>query len=68
MSEHLVLSRWRECAPEIKRLAREYGLDIREIALSVREVISECRREARSELRPTTRPNSKSGFERRARR
>ena len=26
MSEHLVLSRWREVAPEIKRLASEYGL------------------------------------------
>ncbi|MBI4552905.1 MAG: sugar phosphate isomerase/epimerase [Candidatus Latescibacteria bacterium] len=26
MSEHLVLSRWRELAPEIKRLASEYGL------------------------------------------
>jgi sugar phosphate isomerase/epimerase len=26
MSEHLVLSRWREIAPEIKRLAAEYGL------------------------------------------
>lgn len=26
MSEHLVLSRWREIAPEMKRLASEYGL------------------------------------------
>jgi len=26
MSEHLVLSRWREVAPEIKRLSAEYGL------------------------------------------
>ncbi|NLS77365.1 MAG: sugar phosphate isomerase/epimerase [Chloroflexi bacterium] len=26
MSEHLVLARWRELAPEIKRLSREYGL------------------------------------------
>ena len=26
MSEHLVLARWREIAPEVKRLAREYGL------------------------------------------
>ncbi len=28
MSEHLVLSRWRELAPEIKRLSREYGLEL----------------------------------------
>ena len=28
MSEHLVLSRWQECAPEIKRLAAEYGLEL----------------------------------------
>jgi len=28
MSEHLVLGRWRECAPEIKRLAGEYGLEL----------------------------------------
>ena len=26
MSEHLVLSRWREVAPEVKRLQSEYGL------------------------------------------
>ncbi len=26
MSEHLVLARWREIAPEVRRLAREYGL------------------------------------------
>lgn len=28
MSEHLVLSRWREIAPEVKRLARDYGLEL----------------------------------------
>jgi sugar phosphate isomerase/epimerase len=28
MSEHLVLGRWREIAPEIKRLAREYSLEL----------------------------------------
>ncbi|MCS6776003.1 MAG: sugar phosphate isomerase/epimerase [Chloroherpetonaceae bacterium] len=28
MSEHLVLDRWRELAPEIKRLAQEYGLQL----------------------------------------
>lgn len=28
MSEHLVLDRWQECAPEIRRLAREYGLEL----------------------------------------
>ena len=28
MSEHLVLDRWREVAPEIKRLAGEYGLEL----------------------------------------
>ncbi len=28
MSEHLVLSRWREIAPEIKRLASTYGLQL----------------------------------------
>jgi len=28
MSEHLVIERWREIAPEIKRLAREYGLGL----------------------------------------
>lgn len=28
MSEHLVLSRWREVAPEIKRLSGEYGLEL----------------------------------------
>jgi len=28
MSEHLVLSRWQELAPEIKRLAAEYGLEL----------------------------------------
>ena len=27
MSEHLVISRWQEVAPEIKRLAQEYGLE-----------------------------------------
>jgi sugar phosphate isomerase/epimerase len=28
MSEHLVLGRWQECAPEIRRLAGEYGLEL----------------------------------------
>ncbi len=28
MSEHLVLSRWKEVAPEIKRLSSEYGLEL----------------------------------------
>ncbi len=28
MSQHLVLSRWRECVPEIKRLSRAYGLEL----------------------------------------
>jgi sugar phosphate isomerase/epimerase len=28
MSEHLVLSRWQELAPEIKRLSKEYGLEL----------------------------------------
>jgi len=28
MSEHLVLERWQECAPEIKRLAAEYELEL----------------------------------------
>jgi sugar phosphate isomerase/epimerase len=28
MSEHLVIDRWRECAPDIKRLAREYELEL----------------------------------------
>lgn len=28
MSEHLVLDRWRECAPEIKALAAEYELEL----------------------------------------
>jgi sugar phosphate isomerase/epimerase len=28
MSEHLVLSRWQEIAPEIKRLSQEYGLEL----------------------------------------
>jgi len=28
MSEHLVLARWREIAPEVKRLAKEYGLEL----------------------------------------
>ncbi len=28
MSSHLVLDRWKECAPEIKRLARETGLKL----------------------------------------
>ncbi len=28
MSEHLVLARWRETAPEIKRLAKDYGLEL----------------------------------------
>jgi sugar phosphate isomerase/epimerase len=28
MSEHLVLDRWREVAPEIKRLSSEYGLEL----------------------------------------
>jgi sugar phosphate isomerase/epimerase len=28
MSEHLVLSRWREVAPEIKRLSGKYGLEL----------------------------------------
>ena len=28
MSEHLVLSRWQECAPEVKRLAKEYDLEL----------------------------------------
>jgi sugar phosphate isomerase/epimerase len=28
MSEHLVLSRWREIAPEVKRLAKEYELEL----------------------------------------
>ena len=28
MSEHLVIERWRECVPEIKRLAAEYELEL----------------------------------------
>lgn len=28
MSQHLVLDRWQEIVPEIKRLAREYGLEL----------------------------------------
>jgi sugar phosphate isomerase/epimerase len=28
MSEHLVISRWKECAPEVKRLAKEYDLEL----------------------------------------
>lgn len=28
MSEHLVLDRWQECAPEIRRLARDYDLEL----------------------------------------
>jgi len=28
MSEHLVLDRWREIAPELKRLSKEYGLEL----------------------------------------
>ncbi len=28
MSEHLVLNRWQELAPEIKRLSQEYGLEL----------------------------------------
>lgn len=28
MSEHLVLSRWRQLAPEVKRLAKEYDLEL----------------------------------------
>ncbi len=28
MSEHLVIERWRECAPEIKRLAAQYELEL----------------------------------------
>ena len=28
MSEHLVLARWREIAPTIKRLAKDYGLEL----------------------------------------
>lgn len=28
MSEHLVIDRWQECAPEIKRLAKEYELEL----------------------------------------
>lgn len=28
MSEHLVIERWKQCAPEVKRLAKEYGLEL----------------------------------------
>ena len=28
MSEHLVLDRWQEIAPDVKRLGREYGLEV----------------------------------------
>lgn len=28
MSEHLVIERWQECAPEVKRLAKEYDLEL----------------------------------------
>ena len=28
MSEHLVIDRWEECAPEVKRLAKEYELEL----------------------------------------
>src|ERR1700712_3903134 len=28
MSEHLVLGRWREIAPEIKQLSQDYGLEL----------------------------------------
>jgi len=28
MSEHLVIDRWQTCAPDIKRLSKEYGLEL----------------------------------------
>ncbi len=28
MSEHLVIERWREIAPEVKRLSKEYDLEL----------------------------------------
>jgi len=28
MSEHLVIDRWKECAPEVKKLAEQYGLEL----------------------------------------
>ena len=28
MSEHLVIDRWKECAPEVKKLAAQYGLQL----------------------------------------
>jgi sugar phosphate isomerase/epimerase len=28
MSDHLVIGRWKECAPEVKRLAKEYDLEL----------------------------------------
>ena len=28
MSQHLVLDRWQEIAPEVKRLSKEYGLEL----------------------------------------
>jgi len=37
MSEHLVLSRWRELVPEIKRLAAQYGLELLAIEQPVPE-------------------------------
>ncbi len=37
MSQHLVLSRWQECAPEIKRLSKEYELELLAMEQSSRD-------------------------------
>ncbi len=37
MSQHLVLSRWQECAPEIKRLSKEYDLELLAMEQSSRD-------------------------------
>ena len=37
MSQHLVLSRWQECAPEIVRLSKAYGLELLAMEQSSRD-------------------------------
>ena len=37
MSQHLVLSRWQECAPEVVRLSKEYDLELLAMEQSSRD-------------------------------
>ena len=59
MSQHLVLDHWEEIAPEVKRLSREYGLELLAMEQPRQEVtkLSRLPRSACAGLQPSSTPH-----------